>query len=84
MKYRFAFHAKQRGLNVTRLLARDGDKCSICGEEMSRKIRDPEDDRYITFDHVLPVSAGGRDELSNLRLAHRRCNLLRGNAPVEG
>lgn len=32
-----------------------------------------------TVDHVVPRSRGGRTELANLRLAHRRCNGSRGN-----
>lgn len=33
----------------------------------------------LTIDHVLPRSRGGSDDLANLRPAHRRCNLSRGN-----
>jgi 5-methylcytosine-specific restriction endonuclease McrA len=31
-----------------------------------------------TIDHLVPVSAGGKDSLSNVRLAHRSCNCARG------
>lgn len=54
------------------LLARDGRACSICGQHM------PGDD--ITVEHVVPRSV--RPDLaatmSNLRLAHRRCNAAKG------
>jgi 5-methylcytosine-specific restriction endonuclease McrA len=32
-----------------------------------------------TFDHVVPRSQGGQDELSNFRLVHATCNLARGD-----
>lgn len=32
-----------------------------------------------TFDHIVPRAAGGSDELQNLRLTHRACNLNRGD-----
>jgi 5-methylcytosine-specific restriction endonuclease McrA len=46
--------------------------CAICGQ--------PEyaDDRFEA-DHIVPVSRGGSDHPSNLRAAHRSCNLERGN-----
>ena len=33
-------------------------------------------------DHIIPVSLGGRNVLSNCRAAHLRCNIQRGNAPI--
>lgn len=33
----------------------------------------------FTIDHVLPLSAGGSDEVDNLALACRNCNERRGN-----
>ena len=30
-------------------------------------------------DHVLPRSKGGTDDIENLRPAHLRCNISRGN-----
>lgn len=33
----------------------------------------------ITFDHYIPVSKGGLDEIENYRLAHYRCNMLKGS-----
>ncbi|MGH3429934.1 MAG: HNH endonuclease [Mycobacteriales bacterium] len=54
------------------LLERDGNNCSLCGEVMS------EDDR--TIDHIRPKSKGGSGQLSNLQLAHARCNEAKGDA----
>lgn len=82
-KYRFSRHNRARWRLVTRLCARDGDACSICGAPMDRRLREPEDPLYITFDHILPRSAGGLDAFVNLRLAHRSCNEARGNDPLQ-
>lgn len=34
-------------------------------------------------DHVVPKSVGGSDDLSNLALAHKKCNNDRGNGYVQ-
>lgn len=73
---------KIRWLNVTRLMARDGQHCQICYTPLDRRVRDGDDPNYITFDHIVPRSHGGRDDLGNLRLAHQHCNMLRGNDPI--
>jgi 5-methylcytosine-specific restriction endonuclease McrA len=70
-----------RGINITRLLARDGSNCGICGLPLDRSIDDPNDDNFVTFDHITPSSVGGTDRLDNLRLAHLRCNQLRADGP---
>ena len=30
--------------------------------------------KEITFDHIIPMSRGGVDELENLQLVHLHCN----------
>ena len=42
--------------------------CWICGRPIFNK---------ITFDHIIPRSKGGTDELSNIKLAHHDCNQRR-------
>lgn len=37
----------------------------------------------ITFDHWIPVSKGGLDELENYRLAHYDCNQLKDDMTPE-
>lgn len=43
-------------------LERDGYVCAYCGNEANEA------------DHVIPVAAGGKDELSNLVAACKQCN----------
>ncbi len=76
------WHRRHRWQLVTQLMARDGMNCTICDLPLNRKIRDPRDPMYITFDHIIPRSKGGRDETSNKRLAHHCCNSERGNDPI--
>jgi len=33
-----------------------------------------------TWDHIIPRSKGGIDDLSNLQLAHAYCNKRKGNS----
>lgn len=77
------WNQKRRGLAITRLMARDGKDCTICGDELDRREPEPwRNPRAISFDHIVPRSAGGHSDLSNLRLAHRSCNMERGNDPL--
>jgi 5-methylcytosine-specific restriction endonuclease McrA len=64
------------------LRRRDGDECGICHLGMTFGTSTGplgSDDSGATVDHVLFRSAGGSDDLSNLRLAHWSCNRARGN-----
>lgn len=81
-KARKHWHRKWRWQRVTKLMARDGQACALCDEPLDRHLRDPKHERYITFDHITPRAMGGTDALANLRLAHRRCNELRGCDPL--
>lgn len=47
---------------------RDGWRCRSCGEH-----------RDLTVDHVVPVSKGGEDVMSNYQTLCRRCNSRKGN-----
>ena len=55
------------------LLGRDGTRCFYCGKEMG-------DD--ITIEHLIALSAGGKNSLSNMVLAHKECNEKVGNIPI--
>ena len=47
------------------LLKRDGDRCFYCNKRLL-------DD--ITVEHLIPLSSGGKNSLSNMVLAHEKCN----------
>lgn len=55
------------------LLKRDGTRCFYCGKELG-------DD--ITVEHLIALSCGGKNELSNMVLAHQHCNQAVGNMPI--
>lgn len=54
------------------LIAKYGNKCYYC-DVAFKSIKE------ITFDHLVPLSRGGYDEIDNYRLAHLSCNQLKGN-----
>ncbi len=62
----------QRGALINKF----GAVCYLCGLPF-RSMKD------ITFDHWLPFSKGGMDELENYRLAHSECNQEKGNMTPE-
>lgn len=70
---------KPRGMTRRQIAERDGWKCHLCGELVPDRpyAAHPLDP---TMDHLLPVSRGGTDHPSNLRLAHNKCNTDRGAA----
>lgn len=61
-----------------RMFEMQGGKCWLCDTPMFMSVSENHPD-FATFDHVTPKSQGGTDALCNLRLAHKRCNSLRGN-----
>jgi hypothetical protein len=66
------------GLSAARLAQRDGWWCWLCGAAID-PAAPANSPGSGTVDHVVPRSRGGTDEPGNLRLAHRRCNVRRGN-----
>jgi 5-methylcytosine-specific restriction endonuclease McrA len=74
--------AKTRSAWRSALLEEQGGLCVACGYrfptpgELSDELRR---NYSATFDHVVPRSQGGADELSNLRLVHAICNRARGD-----
>jgi 5-methylcytosine-specific restriction endonuclease McrA len=58
------------------IYARDGDQCQYCGEKF------PVED--LTFDHVVPVSQGGRKDWENIVTSCITCNCRKGGrTPTE-
>lgn len=54
------------------VLRRDGFRCVLCG--MSSK-----DGAVLHVDHIIPISKGGKTEMSNLRTLCERCNIGKSN-----
>ena len=63
-----------------KLAERDGPNCHICGGLMN--FDRPRRKTGATVDHVIPRSQGGSNDISNLKLAHKRCNEARGDTPL--
>ena len=52
------------------LIKRDGTACFYCGELLEND---------ITVEHLIPLTSGGKNILSNMVLAHRECNNKQGH-----
>lgn len=72
MTVRQRFIAEERRKMTSSLrydvLRRDGFRCQLCGATAS-------DGVLLHVDHIVPVSKGGKTEMSNLRTLCERCNL---------
>ncbi len=70
LKQRRRQFAKVRSARLADLIARDGDVCHYCGYGFD----DTNFVYQVTVDHIVPISEGGSDDLTNLVLACRQCN----------
>ena len=52
--------------------------CGLCNTGIDKSLKTPHP-LSVCVDHILPWSKGGTDELSNLQLAHRKCNRLKSD-----
>lgn len=59
-----------------RLIAEHGMVCALCGKPI-------ESERELTVDHIIPRVMGGATIYENCQLAHRVCNLSKGNKYVD-
>ena len=57
-----------RKIAIGLLLERDGHNCGVCGQPLNGDAQ---------TDHIVPRCIGGKDMSTNLRLAHRLCNIRR-------
>lgn len=73
---RFAIRPSERRA----IYDRDDWLCQLCMEPVDRDLAstNPFHDWAPSLDHVIPQSKGGTHDASNLRLAHRWCNAVRG------
>ena len=76
-------HITKRSLRSKRVLTtlrkRDGWTCRLCEHGFSSRGHGHPHPRSVEVDHIDPT---GGDALENLQLAHRLCNMLRGNGPL--
>lgn len=72
-----------KDITVKKLYERDNGICWICGSKCDISdycVRDSVvicGDNYPSIDHIVPVCDGGEDAWDNVRLAHRKCNVMR-------
>ena len=56
--------------------------CGICGAPVDKTLKAP-DPMSPTIDHIVPVALGGHpSSLDNLQLAHRWCNMHKGDRMI--
>lgn len=66
---RHAGYKKQK----LQLLKRDGSACFFCGELLGED---------ITVEHLVALTAGGTNQISNMVLAHEKCNQAAGTLSI--
>lgn len=81
IRYRRKSYARRTHItgsySMAEVAARAAGRCHICHQKVDLTLsgRDP---YGPTVDHLIPLSEGGADELTNVALAHRQCNVRRG------
>lgn len=71
-------------ITLKKLVTRDKQVCYICGRKVNMRAHYNADD-YGSIDHVIPLSKGGTHTWNNVRLAHRKCNIIKSNKTfIEG
>lgn len=67
-------NTKRKSVIIRRLIERDGRECFYCGQPIA--------DREETLEHLVAVAHNGPSHISNLVLAHKRCNVQADHLPV--
>ena len=70
--------ADRRHLQYIRqhLIAKHGMVCALCSKPI-------ESEEELTVDHIIPRAMGGATTYENCQLAHRECNLRKGNKYID-
>ena len=73
MRLRSMPRTQKRGLKFSRLnvYQRDGFRCQYCGDKFPIE--------SLSYDHVVPRSAGGRTDWTNIVTACKKCNCRKAN-----
>lgn len=71
--------AGDRSIHWLPLGERDGWKCHLCGCKVPKVAGTAKNMDGATVDHLVPLVQGGEHVWENVALAHRRCNLSRGD-----
>lgn len=74
-----AMHVREARKDTLRKM--QANQCCWCGKQMQNEKESKWD--YETIEHLTPVSKGGSNDMSNLALAHKKCNEERGNTDRE-
>lgn len=75
LAFRVKWHKHEKQEIKSKLWDRDGQICYLCNENMSY--------REATIDHVIPLAKYGKDDMSNYKLTHPKCNLEKGNMMLD-
>lgn len=70
--------ANAERFNVLDVYDRDEWVCGLCLKPVDPNLRHP-NPFSASLDHILPLTRGGAHALSNVQLAHLRCNTAKGN-----
>lgn len=65
---------QNRSVKSRTIRQRDGDACFYCGKSVSFEEE--------SIEHFLPMTHGGTNHISNLALAHKKCNTDAGHLPI--
>lgn len=69
--------AEAEHVDYAAVLAQYGMVCYLCGNQITKGPGVHSEN--LTFDHVIPLSRGGSHLFQNIRPAHVKCNVLKGN-----
>lgn len=85
IKKRYDGITVDKGITLRKLAKRDHNECKLCGLPIDWNDKYKTDktiicgDMYPSIDHIKPISMGGFHSWDNIQLAHRRCNMRKGN-----
>jgi len=73
-----------KGDDIIHLVVFERDEwiCHICNRLINKHLRGDHWWR-ATLDHVIPICKGGTHTYENVRAAHWRCNMLKGDGLTE-